>query len=181
MPPLQRYLPCLISGTLVRKAPHNVDTVVRWLDNKDFNNLLELAEAITSLKFLVDCGQHHFTYVYRCSVLIVLSNFFIVLPIAVMVHFDSYSGSTFHNDTVPITSSSPHLVFIRRPVLTSAAASQAGVGSHRPQVSGSHSGQSSHQCRQERVLNRPHICSLLTCPPATRPPLQSSLPISAAS
>ena len=25
------------------------------------------------------------------------------LPIAVMVHFDSYSGPTFHNDTVPIT------------------------------------------------------------------------------
>ena len=61
------------------------------------------------------------------------------LPIAVMVHFDSYSGPTLHDGTVPITSP-PHLVFIRRPVLTSSAASEAGVGSHHPQVSGSHPG-----------------------------------------
>jgi len=41
---------------------------------------------------------------------------------------------------------------LRRPVLTSPAAPQAGMGSHYPQAPGYHPEQGSHQCWQEGIL-----------------------------
>ena len=64
------------------------------------------------------------------------------LPIAVMVRFDNYSGPTFPHSTVPIT---PH-----RRCWSSSGGQWSRVqlplklGSHDPQVSGSHPGQGCH-------------------------------------
>ena len=59
----------------------------------------------------------------------------------------------------------------------SAATPQTGMGSHYPQIAGSHPGQGSHQRWQEGVLHRPHICSLFSSPSTSRLPLHSTLPI----
>lgn len=53
------------------------------------------------------------------------------LPIAVTVHFDSYTGPTLSDGKVPLPHA-PHLVCIRWPVLTPATPSQVGLGCHYP-------------------------------------------------
>ena len=61
------------------------------------------------------------------------------LPVAVMVHFDTYSGPTLPDGTVPITP-------IRRSWSTSGAQCtrlQLPLGRHHPQVPGPYSGQGS--------------------------------------
>ncbi len=55
------------------------------------------------------------------------------LPVAVMVHFDSYSGPTFADGTVPIT-----------PICHTWSASGAGLGCHHPQGTGYDTGQHRH-------------------------------------
>ena len=98
------------------------------------------------------------------------------LPIAVMIRFDSYSGPTFPDGTVPITP-------LRRcwsssgSQCSSPGAPQASVGGHHTQVSGSNPGQGGRRCRQERVLHWHHICGLFSCPSAARPSIHPSIPM----
>ena len=66
------------------------------------------------------------------------------LPIAVTVKFDSYSGPTLPDGTVPITPLPPHLVFNHKAVLTSSDSTQACLGCHHSQVPGSNTGQGCH-------------------------------------
>ena len=81
--------------------------------------------------------------------------------IAIMVHFDSYSG-------LMIVQSLSHLSAKPGFHLESSAhvfsCPQASVGCYHPQIAGSHCEQSGHSCWQWGVLCRPHICSLLSCP-----------------
>ena len=99
------------------------------------------------------------------------------LPITVMVHFDSYSGPTFHDSTVPITP-------LRR--CWSSAARQCSrlqlplklawaVTIHKSQ------GLTLDKVVikvVKRVFNRPHICCMLSCSSTPGPSLYSSVPIS---
>ena len=94
------------------------------------------------------------------------------LPIAVMVRFDSYSGPTFPDGTVPITplrrcwsSSGGQCSRLQLPLKLAWA------------VSGSHPGQCGHRRWQERVLHWPHICGLFSCPSAARPSIHPTIPI----
>ena len=99
------------------------------------------------------------------------------LPIAVMVHFDSYSGPTFHNDTVPITRLvAPGLPLGASVHIYNCLSSWHGL---LPSTSLRVSLWTKLSLMSARVLHRPYICSLLTGPPTAGSLMQPSLLISA--
>ena len=63
---MQCYIPALYPEHLFEKhlTDYSLDTILRWLESKDFNNLFELAEAITSMKLkLTVCEPPLITFV----------------------------------------------------------------------------------------------------------------------